>query len=39
MYRVLVGERGHWGDPCVDKPIILRRIFKKWDVGVRNGSS
>jgi len=31
--RVLVGERGHWGDPGVDGPIILRRIFKKCDVG------
>jgi hypothetical protein len=25
-------ERDHWGDPCVDGRIILRWIFKKWDV-------
>jgi hypothetical protein len=34
--RVLVGnlrERGHWGDPGVDERIILRWIFRKWDVG------
>jgi hypothetical protein len=39
VYRVLVGERGHWGDPGVDGKKILRRIFKKWDVGVRTVSS
>jgi hypothetical protein len=39
VYRVLVGERGHWGDPGVDGKIILRRIFKKWDVGLRTVSS
>jgi hypothetical protein len=27
-------ERDHWGDPVVDGRIILRRIFRKWDVGV-----
>jgi hypothetical protein len=26
-------ERDHWGDPDVDGRIILRRIFRKWDVG------
>jgi len=26
-------ERDHWEDPGVDRRIILRRIFKKWDVG------
>jgi hypothetical protein len=26
-------ERDHWGDPGVDGMIILRRIFRKWDVG------
>jgi len=26
-------ERYHWGDPCVDGRIILRWIFRKWDVG------
>jgi hypothetical protein len=25
-------ERDHLGDPGVDGRIILRRIFKKWDV-------
>jgi len=28
-----LGERGHWGDPGVDERIILRCIFRKWDVG------
>jgi hypothetical protein len=27
-------ERDHWGDPGVDGRIILRRIFREWDVGV-----
>jgi len=42
VYRVLVGnlgERGHWGDPGVDGRIILRWIFRMWDVGVWTGSS
>jgi len=30
-------ERGHLGDPGVDGRIILRWIFRKWDVGVRTG--
>ena len=32
-------ERDHWGDLVVDGWIILRRIFRKWDVGVWTGSS
>jgi hypothetical protein len=36
VYRVLVGgnlkEREHRGDPSVDGRIILRWIFRKWDV-------
>jgi len=27
-------ERDHLGDPGVDGRIILRQIFRKWDVGV-----
>jgi len=32
-------ERAHWGDPGPDGRIILRWIFRKWDVGVWTGSS
>jgi hypothetical protein len=32
-------ERDHLGDPQVDGRIILRWIFRKWDVGVWTGSS
>jgi hypothetical protein len=32
-------ERDHWGDPGVDGKMISRWIFRKWDVGVRTGSS
>jgi len=32
-------ERDHLGDPCLDRRIILRWIFRKWDVGIRTGSS
>jgi hypothetical protein len=27
-------ERDHWGNPDVDGKIILRWIFRKWDVEV-----
>jgi len=43
VYKVLVGgnlrERDHLGDPDVDGRIILRWIFRKWDVGVWTESS
>ena len=32
-------ERDHLGDPGVDGRIILRWIFRKWDVGVWTASS
>jgi hypothetical protein len=32
-------ERGHLRDPGIDGKIILRWIFKLWDVGVWAGSS
>jgi len=41
-YRVLLGKpegKNHLGDPSVDGRIILRRIFRKWYVGVWTGSS
>jgi hypothetical protein len=32
-------ERCHWGDTGVDGRIILRWIFRKWDLGVWTASS
>jgi len=32
-------ERDHVEDPSVDGGIILRWIFRKWDMGIRTGSS
>jgi hypothetical protein len=29
-----LSERDHWGDPGIDERIRLRRIFRKWGVGV-----
>jgi hypothetical protein len=26
-------ERDGWGDPGIDDRIVLRQIFRKWDVG------
>jgi hypothetical protein len=37
--RGVYRERDHWGDPGVDGRIILRWIFKKWDVVVWTGLS
>ena len=42
LYRVLVGKPGgrdKLGDPGLDWRIIIRWIFRKWDAGVRPGSS
>jgi hypothetical protein len=30
-------ERDHWGDPGIDGNIILRWIFRTWDVGLWTG--
>ena len=32
-------ERGHLEDPGVDKRIIVRWIFRKWNVGAWTGSN
>jgi hypothetical protein len=42
LYRVLVGKpegKTPLGDPGVDGKIILRWIFRNWDLGVWTGSS
>jgi hypothetical protein len=33
FFRETLTERDHWGDPGVDGRIMLRCIFRKWDVG------
>jgi hypothetical protein len=41
-FRVLVGKpegKNHWGDPDVDRWIILRWIFRNWEVVVGTGWS
>jgi hypothetical protein len=30
-------ERDHWGEAGIDERIILRRIFRKWVVGLWTG--
>jgi hypothetical protein len=40
VYRILVGKpegKNHLQDPGVDRRIILRRIFRKLDVGIWSG--
>jgi len=32
-------EIDHWGDPGVEGMLILRWIFRKWDVAIWTGSS
>jgi hypothetical protein len=39
FWRENLRERDQWGDPGVDGRIILRWIFRKWDVGVWTGLS
>ena len=42
VYRTLVGKsegNRHLEDPGLDGKIILRWIFRKWEVGVWTGSS
>ena len=40
VYRVLVGKPGNYlEEPGVDGRIILRRIYRRWDVGLWTGSS
>jgi hypothetical protein len=39
FWRGSLRERVHLGDPGVDEGIILRWIFRKWDVVVWTGSS
>jgi hypothetical protein len=34
----ILKERDHFENPGVDERVILRRIFRKWDVGTQTGS-
>jgi hypothetical protein len=41
VYRVLVGklrEGDQWGDPGIGERIVLKWIYRKWDVGFWTGS-
>jgi hypothetical protein len=37
FWWVNLRERDHWGDPGIDRSIILRWTFWKWGVGVWTG--
>jgi hypothetical protein len=37
LFLIKIGERDHWGNPGVDGRIILRWIFRKFDVGIWAG--
>jgi hypothetical protein len=37
FWRGNLKERNHWGNPVADGRIILRLIFRKWDVVLRTG--
>jgi hypothetical protein len=37
VFRKTSGKEEHWGDTGIDGRIILRRIFRKWDIGVLIG--
>jgi len=39
FWRGILRVGDHLGDPNIDGRIILRWIFRKWDVGVWTGSS
>ena len=39
FWRGNLRDRAHLGHPGVDGRIIIRRIFRKWNVGVWTGSS
>jgi len=39
IWRGNMRERDHFGDPNICVGIKIKRIFRKWDVGVWTGSS